>query len=88
MLSVQVYVTGTPYRSFTVQKDRYISYTGSITTTPAKGQTVDLYATLNPQPAAPAMPAPTEKSPLPLVITLFAIAIAGLCGAGIGKKLH
>ena len=88
MLSVQVYVTGTPYRSFTVLKDGYISYTGSITTTPVKGQTVDLYATLNPQPGAGAMAAPTEKSPLPPAITLFAIAIAGLCGAGFGKKLH
>lgn len=86
MLSVQVYVTGTPYRSYTVEKDGYISYTGTITTTPVKGQTVDLYATLNPLPAAPKIPAPTEKSPLPPVITLVAIAIIGLCGAGIGKK--
>jgi hypothetical protein len=88
MLSVQVSVTGTPYRSFTVQKDGYISYAGSITRTPAKGQTVDLYATLNPQPTALLSSSPTQKSPLPPGITLLAIVIGAICGAVIIKKVH
>ena len=45
---VPVYSTGTPYREYTVKKDGYTTYTGSIPTVPGKGQTYDLYATLNP----------------------------------------
>ncbi|WP_292417590.1 PEGA domain-containing protein [Methanoregula sp.] len=48
---VPVYSTGTPYREYTVKKDGYTTYTGSIPTVPGKGQTYDLYATLNPTTA-------------------------------------
>jgi hypothetical protein len=88
VLSVQVYVTGTPYRSFTVEKEGYIPYTGSITTTPVKGQTIDLYATLNPRTWAPGITAPTEKAPLLPAFTLVATAIAGFCAAALRRKSH
>lgn len=45
---VPVYSTGTPYREYTVKKDGYVTYSGSIPTVPGKGDTYDLYATLNP----------------------------------------
>ncbi|MFA4825263.1 MAG: PEGA domain-containing protein [Methanoregula sp.] len=79
-LSVQVYVTGTPYRAFTVYKAGYVPFTGSIAQYPAKGQTVDLYATLNAEPATTIpTPLPTTKSPLPLAIAGIALVIGGAC---------
>jgi hypothetical protein len=48
--SVEVGTTGTPYRTFTVQKPGYQLFTGTVTSWPANGQTVNLYATLNPTP--------------------------------------
>jgi hypothetical protein len=86
VLSVQVYVTGTPYRFFTVRKDGYTTYNGSITTTPAKGQMVDLYATLNPQPSTLPTPSPT-RAPLPFGIAVIAIVIVGIKSSGSGRKL-
>lgn len=47
VLTVPVYTTGTPYKEYTVQKEGYTTYTNSITGVPQKGQTIDLYATLN-----------------------------------------
>jgi hypothetical protein len=44
----QVAVTGTPFRTFTVQKPGYDIYNGVVTSWPAEGQTIQLYATLNP----------------------------------------
>jgi len=44
----EVAVTGTPYRTFTVRAPGYTVYTGQVTTWPTEGQTVPLYATLNP----------------------------------------
>jgi len=86
MLSVQVFVTGTPYRAFTLYKAGYVPYTGTIERYPAKGQTVDLYATLNAEPATtvPA-PVPTRKSPLPAAIALMALITGGVC-AGLPAK--
>lgn len=79
-LSVQVYVTGTPYRTFTVYKNGYVPFSGSIEQFPKKGETVDLYATLNAVPDATGAttPVPTQKSPLPVEAPLLALAIAGL----------
>jgi len=88
ILGVQVYVTGTPYRAFTVQKEGYISYSGPVTLSPAKGQTIDLYATLNPQPTAVPTPLPTTKSPLPPTIAVLATVIGAICGAVFIKKVH
>lgn len=72
ILSVQVYTTGTPYSTYTVTKEEYLPFTSPVTGYPAKGQTVDLYATLNPAPTQ----VPT-KSPLSLGIVVFGIAVAG-----------
>jgi hypothetical protein len=87
MLSVQVFVTGTPYRAFTVYKSGYVPYTGTIGQYPAKGQTVDLYATLNSEPATmQPTTVPTTKSPLPPSIALIALIIGGVCAMLSAKK--
>jgi hypothetical protein len=44
----EVGTTNTPFRTFTVQKPGYQIFTGTVTKWPAKGETVNLYATLNP----------------------------------------
>jgi len=44
----EVAVTGTPFRTFTVQAPGYAVYTGQVTSWPLDGETVHLYATLNP----------------------------------------
>ena len=49
----EVVTTGTPFRTFTVQKPGFQIFTGTITAWPAKGETVNLYATLNPIPPTP-----------------------------------
>jgi hypothetical protein len=72
-LTIQVYVTGTPFRTYTVTKEGYQPYTGTITQYPGKGETVDLYATLNPTPT------PTTKAPIGA-----GIAVLGLAGAAVG----
>lgn len=46
--SVQVYSTGTPYKTYRVEKTGYVTATGSLPAAPAKGQTKDVYVTLNP----------------------------------------
>jgi hypothetical protein len=46
--SVEVAVTGTPFKKFTVQKPGYTPYTGAVTSWPTTGQTIDVYSTLNP----------------------------------------
>ena len=53
--SIPVYSTGTPFTEFSVRKSGYTPdpYTGSIPQMPAMGETVDVYATLNPVPAPP-----------------------------------
>ncbi len=44
----EVTTTILPFRTFTVQKPGYQIFTGPVSSWPAKGQTVNLYATLNP----------------------------------------
>jgi hypothetical protein len=73
-LSIEVFITSTPYKSYTVFKTGYIPYTGTISRYPAKGETVDLYATLIPQPAEIT---PAKKSPLPVEIICWALIIGG-----------
>lgn len=46
--SVMVGTTTAPIKTFTVQKSGYSAYTGQITTWPKEGETIDVYATLNP----------------------------------------
>jgi PKD repeat protein len=48
ILKVQVYTTGTPFRTYTVQKDGYSTVSGAITTYPGKDQNVDITVTLTP----------------------------------------
>jgi len=48
-LTVPVYVTGTPYQTYSVSAPGYVTYTSTLTQFPTAGQTVNLYATLNPQ---------------------------------------
>jgi len=48
-LTVPVYTTATPYKSFTVEKSGYNPYSGSLEM-PDAGQTRTVYATLNPVP--------------------------------------
>jgi len=73
ILTVQVYTTATPFRTYTVTMPGYQPYTGIIDRYPGKGETVDLYATLNPAPT----PTPT-KSPLLTILVLVAVGTAGL----------
>jgi hypothetical protein len=73
-LTVPVYVTGTPYKTYSVSMPGYVTFTSPVTTYPAAGETVQLYATLNPQPT----PAPTTKSPLPAALIIIGLGIAGI----------
>jgi len=50
ILDVPVYVTGTPYRAFSIEKEGYKTYTGTITSVPGKGQVIDIYAKLSALP--------------------------------------
>ena len=80
-LSVPVYTTGTPYQTYTVSMNGYLPYTAALTSVPAPGQSVQLYATLNPAPTPIPTPLPTAaptKSPLPLPLILIGLGIAGL----------
>lgn len=72
VLSVEVYTTGTPYRTYTVTKEGYQTYTGTVEQYPGKGETVDLYVTLNP------ITTPTQTAPLSPAIAGGALLIAGL----------
>ena len=76
-LTVPVYVTGTPYKTYSVSMPGYVTFTSPVTSYPAAGQTVQLYATLNPQPTTAPTPAPT-KSPLPVALILTGLGIAGI----------
>ncbi len=84
-LTVQVYVTGTPYRTFTVYKAGFVPYSGSIDKFPKKGETIDLYATLNPAEETTVIPA-TTKSPLPPVIPVLALFLAFIALAVSGRR--
>lgn len=46
--TIEYYTTSTPFKTYTVQKPGYTTYTGPVTAWPKTGQTIDLYATLNP----------------------------------------
>jgi hypothetical protein len=79
-LTVPVYTTGTPYKTYTVSMNGYLPYTAALTSVPAPGQSIELYATLNPAPTAPptALPTPAPtKSSLPLSLILIGLGIAG-----------
>lgn len=54
-LTVPVYTTGTPFTTFTVNKNGFVPYDGSLTM-PDEGQTRTFYATLNPVPTETTVP--------------------------------
>jgi hypothetical protein len=87
-LTVQVYVTGTPYKTFTVYKTGYAPYTGTIDQYPAKGETIDLYATLNPEVTTTTLPAATQtqKSPVAVGVCGLALVIAGAAASIASRK--
>lgn len=72
-LTVSVYVTGTPYTTYSVQKSGYTSFTAQISDYPQAGETVKLYSTLN-----PVSPTPTQ-SPLSALTVIGGVVFAGLC---------
>jgi len=78
-LSVPIYTTGTPYQEYSVQNAGYYPFSAKITQYPGKGETVALYATLNPE-AAP------TKSPLSPVTGIVAISVIGLASAMLLRK--
>ena len=92
VLNVPVYTTGTPYTTWSVVKAGYATFNGTISTYPAKGQTIDLQATLTLLPtSAPTTNATTAapttaKSPL----SAFGVAgaIAGLALLGLAARRH
>jgi hypothetical protein len=59
VFSQEVSTTGTPYTRYTVGKNGYVTYSGSISGMPSDGATIDLYATLNPVPTSE----PTSSEP-------------------------
>jgi hypothetical protein len=77
-LTVKVYVTGTPYKTFTVSKDGYLPYTSTIERIPAKNETVNLYVTLVAKSGTPSGPTtPAEKSPVSVWICGLSLMAAG-----------
>jgi hypothetical protein len=87
-LTVPVYTTGTPYKTLTISKTGYTTYAAPITQYPGKGESVDLYATLNPAPTPTPTPIPTTaKSPLEGFVVLGALIAAGCLFVGL-KRTH
>ena len=46
--SLEVSTTGTPYTSYTVSKNGYTTYYGTVSSMPTQDETISLYSTLNP----------------------------------------
>jgi hypothetical protein len=60
ILSVPVYSTGTPYKTYRVEKSGYVTATGSLPSAPAKGQTVPVSVRLDPVQTGVPTAQPTE----------------------------
>jgi hypothetical protein len=75
-LDVPVYTTGTPYRSFSIEKEGYYPYSGQFTSVPAKGSVVDIYATMSAIP-------PVEYGTLHLLVSP-ALSSVSLDGESMG----
>jgi hypothetical protein len=76
ILDVPVYITGTPYHSFSLEKEGYYPYSGEINSVPAKGSVVDIYATMSAIP-------PIEYGTLHLLVTPTLSSVS-LDGAPVG----
>ena len=85
-LTVPVYVTGTPFKTYSVQMPGYATFSAPITEYPAKGETVKLFATLNPLITTAPTPTATKKAPLPVEICVLAMLIGGLGVILSGRK--
>ena len=48
----EVSTTGIPYTRYTVSKNGYVTWSGTLSGMPSDGETIDLYATLNPVPTS------------------------------------
>lgn len=59
--SFEVATTSTQYTSFSISRNGYVTYQGTIARMPSDGETIDLYATLNPV-TTPATTVPTTTS--------------------------
>jgi len=62
--SFEVATTGTQYTSFSVSRNGYVTYQGTIARMPSDGETIDLYATLNPVPTATTAVPATTSAPI------------------------
>ncbi|MCK9579401.1 MAG: hypothetical protein M0Q92_03000 [Methanoregula sp.] len=60
-LTVPVYLTGTPYKTYRVEKSGYVTATGTMPAVPAKDRTVTFHVALSPVSAAP------TSTPLPTI---------------------
>lgn len=65
-LTVPADTTGTPPRTYTVSMTGYLPYTSALTRVPAPGESINRYASLNPEPTASSTSTLT-KSPLPVI---------------------
>jgi len=62
VFSEEVSTSGTPYTRYTVSRSGYVTYSGTISGMPSDGQTIDLYATLNPVPVTEPTTKPTTAT--------------------------
>ena len=58
VFTFEVAITGTPYTTYTVSKNGYVMYEGSISRMPVADETIPLYATLNPVPTSTTVSTP------------------------------
>jgi len=75
-LDVPVYVTGTPYQSYSLEKEGYYPYTNKFTSVPAKNSIVDIYVTMSAIP-------PVEYGTLHLMVSPV-LASVSLDGESMG----
>jgi hypothetical protein len=65
VFSEEVFTSGTPYTRYTVSRNGYVTYSDTISGMPSDGQTIDLYATLNPTPTTePTIKPTTAMTPV------------------------
>ncbi|MFA4859335.1 hypothetical protein [Methanoregula sp.] len=65
ILTVPVYTTGTPYKTYRVEKSGYVTASGSLPSAPAKGQTAGVWVTLTPVSSPTYVTAPTTATQIP-----------------------
>lgn len=63
-LTVPVYLTGTPYKTYRVEKSGYVTASGSMPALPTKDRTTTFHVTLVPVTTQTPTPVPTTEAPL------------------------